>query len=76
MTWIMTILCPIVFMFIIDDIPWTQYFTDPQASFIALKRKVLSLAPADILILVSGFAGALCAGFVIRTLRAKGYQMF
>ncbi len=76
MTWIMAILCPIVFMFIIDDIPWTQYFTDPQASFIALKRKVLSLAPADILILSSGFAGALCAGFVIRTLRAKGYQMF
>lgn len=76
MTWIMTILCPFVFMFIIDDIPWTQYFTDPQASFIALKRKVLSLAPADILILASGFAGALCAGFVIRTLRAKGYQMF
>ncbi|BDG45962.1 putative membrane protein YuiB [Parageobacillus sp. KH3-4] len=76
MTWIMAILCPIVFIFIIDDIPWTKYFTDPASSFAALKHKVLSLAPADILILASGFIGAVCAGFAIRTLRAKGYQMF
>jgi hypothetical protein len=76
MTWIMAILCPVVFIFIIDDIPWTHYFSNPAASFSALKHKILSLALADILILSSGFIGALCAGFAIRTLRKKGYQMF
>ncbi|AKU26220.1 YuiB family protein [Geobacillus stearothermophilus] len=76
MTWIMAVCFPVIAVFIIDDVPWTQYWTDPAASFSALGRKIASLATADLLILASGFAGALCAGWAIRTLRAKGYQMF
>ncbi|MBA2875614.1 YuiB family protein [Thermaerobacillus caldiproteolyticus] len=75
-TWIMAILSPIIFIFIIDDVRWTEYFTAPSASFSALKHKIMSLAPADVMILGSGLVGAICAGIVIRTLRAKGYQMF
>ncbi|AMX82456.1 hypothetical protein GS3922_01440 [Geobacillus subterraneus] len=76
MTWIMAICFPIIAILIIDDVPWTRYLTAPSASLAALGRKVASLAAADLLILASGFAGALCAGWAIRTLRAKGYQMF
>ena len=35
-----------------------------------------SLATADILILISGLAGAVAAGFTIKLLRKNGYQMF
>ncbi|RAK18665.1 YuiB-like putative membrane protein [Anoxybacillus vitaminiphilus] len=76
MSWIMAILSPIVFIFIIDDVKFIQYFTDPVTSFGALKERILSLAPADIMILSSGLFGAICAGIAIRALRAKGYQMF
>jgi hypothetical protein len=76
MSWIMAILSPIVFIFIIDDVKFIEYFTAPSASFSALKERILSLAPADIMILSSGLFGAICAGIVIRALRAKGYQMF
>jgi hypothetical protein len=76
MSWIMAILSPIVFIFIIDDVRWIEYFTAPSASFAALKHKIMSLAPADIMILSSGLVGAICSGIAIRALRAKGYQMF
>ncbi|MED4974486.1 MULTISPECIES: YuiB family protein [Geobacillus thermoleovorans group] len=76
MTWITAVCFPLIAVFIIDDVPLTRYFTAPSEAFAALGRKIASLAAADLLILSSGFAGALCAGWAIRTLRAKGYQMF
>ncbi|BBW97391.1 MULTISPECIES: YuiB family protein [Geobacillus] len=76
MTWIVAVCFPVIAALIIDDVPWTRYFTAPAAAFAALGRKAASLAAADVLILASGFAGALCAGWAIRTLRAKGYRMF
>lgn len=76
MSWFPAIFSPVVFIFIIDDVRWIEYFTAPSASFTALKHKIISLAPADLMILSSGLVGAIFSGIAIRTLRAKGYQMF
>ena len=76
MSWIMAILSPFVFILIIDDVKFINYFTAPAASFGALKERIIALPPADIIILSSGLLGAILSGVVIRTLRAKGYQMF
>ncbi|GMB09005.1 YuiB-like putative membrane protein [Thermolongibacillus altinsuensis] len=75
-TWTMAVLSPFVFIFFIDQIPFVEYFTAPVASFGHVKERVLSLALADLLILSSGFVGAVASGLVIRALRAKGYRMF
>ncbi|ANB60406.1 YuiB family protein [Anoxybacteroides amylolyticum] len=76
MSWLPAILSPVVFIFIIDDVKLSAYFTAPSASFAALKHKILTLAPADVMILSSGLIGAILSGVAIRILRAKGYQMF
>lgn len=78
MSWIMAILYPIVVIIIVGKgkIRFADYFTAPSSSFNLLKDIVNSLAPADILILTSGFSGAILAGIIIRMLRSKGYQMF
>ncbi|MBM7661410.1 hypothetical protein JOC85_002213 [Bacillus mesophilus] len=75
-TWIMAIIYPIIFIFIVDNVRFFEYFTDPQSSFSLLGKKLASLAVADITILLFGLLGAICSGFVIKTLRSKGYQMF
>ena len=76
MSWIMAVLYPVITIFIIDDVRLIEYFTDTAAAFGELGNKIARLAPADITILVCGFAGALAAGYVIKLLRKKGYQMF
>lgn len=76
MSWIMAIIYPIVFIFIVDDVRFIEYFRETGSSFRALGEKVASLAAADISILLSGLLGAILSGVVIRLLRAKGYQMF
>jgi hypothetical protein len=45
-------------------------------AFGELGQKLGSLATADILILLSGLAGAIAAGVTIKLLRKNGYQMF
>jgi len=76
MTWLMAIVYPIVVILIIDEVDFFDYFTTPSIAFQALSDKLLSLHGADILILSSGLAGAIIAGFVIKALRKNGYQMF
>lgn len=76
MTWIMAIVYPIVSIFIIDKVGFTEYFTSPKASFSSLGSSVSHLAAADLIILVSGLAGAIAAGLTMRILRKKGYRMF
>ncbi|WP_428839320.1 YuiB family protein [Bacillus massilinigeriensis] len=76
MSWVMAVIYPIVTIFIIDKVRFVEYFTDSRNAFGELGQKFSNLAPADILILGSGFAGALVAGFTIKQLRKKGYQMF
>jgi hypothetical protein len=75
-TWIMAIAYPIVCILIVDEVRFFEYFTNPQSSFSLLNEKIALLAVADIIILISGLVGAICSGIVIKTLRAKGYQMF
>ncbi|WP_456279343.1 YuiB family protein [Bacillus sp. AK128] len=75
-TWVMAIIYPIIFVFIVDNIRFIDYFTNTQASFSQLGQRVTSLAVADITILLFGLLGAICSGLVIKTLRSKGYQMF
>jgi hypothetical protein len=76
MSWIMAILYPIIAIFIIDDIRFINYFRSPSESFAGLIENTMALAPADIIILLCGLAGAITSGIVIRLLRSKGYQMF
>lgn len=76
MSWIMAIVYPIIAIFIIDDVRFIEYFRNSSESTSELGQKLLNLAPADVLILCSGLAGAVVAGFTIKLLRKRGYQMF
>ncbi|MEK4521246.1 YuiB family protein [Psychrobacillus sp. FSL W7-1457] len=76
MSWFVAILYPLIVIFIIDEVGIFDYFTKPGSSFSALGEKLMSLHMADIVILSSGFVGAILAGIVIKMLRKSGYQMF
>ncbi|WP_219915722.1 YuiB family protein [Mesobacillus zeae] len=76
MSWVMAIIYPIVTIFIVDKVRFIDYFKNSGKSFSELGNRFGNLAPADLMILASGFAGALAAGFIIKLLRKKGYQMF
>ncbi|MCD7036234.1 YuiB family protein [Metabacillus sp. GX 13764] len=75
-SWVMAIVYPLVCIAIIQQINVKNYFTMPVQSFESLGHKIVSLAPADMLILSSGLTGAILAGITIKTLRKRGYQMF
>lgn len=75
-TWIMAIFYPIIVILIVDKNRIFQYFSEPSSAFSSLATNIGSLGGADIIILTSGFLGALLSGFVIRFLRKNGYQMF
>ncbi|ADC49023.1 hypothetical protein BpOF4_04795 [Alkalihalophilus pseudofirmus OF4] len=75
-TWIMAVAYPVIVILIIDNVGFFDYFTSPAASFADLGQTFVALKLVDILILVSGFAGAIIAGVVIKMLRVRGYQMF
>jgi hypothetical protein len=76
MSWVMAIIYPIVAIFIVDKVRFSEYFTNSKVAFQELGHKISSLATADILILLSGLAGAIMAGIAIKLLRKNGYQMF
>ncbi|OLS34624.1 YuiB family protein [Bacillus sp. MRMR6] len=76
MSWIMALIYPLIAVLIIDKVKFTEYITNSEAAFFELGQKITSLATADILILLSGLAGAIAAGFTIKLLRKNGYQMF
>jgi purine-cytosine permease-like protein len=76
MSWIMAIIYPIIAIFIVDKVKFVEYLTNSKAAFLELGQKLSSLAMADILILLSGLAGAIAAGITIKLLRKNGYQMF
>ena len=78
MSWIMAIVYPIVCIWIIgnEQNGLFDYIFSPIVSFRFLGEKVTSLGAADILILSTGFLGAIFSGIVIRMLRKRGYQMF
>jgi hypothetical protein len=75
-SWIMSFVYPAIVLLIVDDFPWTRYFSAPTESFPAVFEHLANLKFVDIFILLSGFAGTIVAGVVIRFLRKSGYQMF
>jgi len=76
MSWVMAIIYPIIAIFIVDKVDFAEYFTNSKYAFQNLWSRISTLATADILILISGLAGAIAAGFTIKLLRKNGYQMF
>jgi hypothetical protein len=76
MTWIMAVIYPLVTIAIVDGISTFDYIFKTNESFGILGEKIVGLQPVDITILLIGFLGAVTSGFVMRLLRAKGYQMF
>ncbi|QFT90438.1 hypothetical protein FIU87_17490 [Bacillus sp. THAF10] len=78
MSWIMAIIYPLVCVWIVaqDDVKLIDYFRQPNQAFSTLGSELTSLQVADVTILLSGLAGAICSGIVIKMLRKNGYQMF
>ncbi|KMY55171.1 MULTISPECIES: YuiB family protein [Bacillaceae] len=76
MTWIMAILYPLVTIAIVDGISTFDYIFNASEAFNTLGTRAVSLKLPDIIILASGFIGALTSGVTMRVLRQKGYQMF
>jgi len=72
----MAVIFPIIAILIIDKVRFINYFTDSGNAFKDLGNRVMSLGSADVLILISGFLGAIGAGITIKLLRKNGYQMF
>lgn len=75
-SWVMALIYPIIVILIVDDVAVLEYVTAPANSFQALGSSLMALQLVDMLILASGFAGAIIAGIVIKMLRVRGYQMF
>ncbi len=75
-SWIMSFVYPVIVLFIVDDFPWTNYFSQPGEAFPNVFSHIANLKVVDIIILTSGFIGTIVAGIVIRKLRKNGYQMF
>ncbi|MFC2947148.1 YuiB family protein [Virgibacillus sediminis] len=74
--WLMAFLYPIIVIMIVDDISTLLYFTDTGEAFSILAERFANIMPMDIVILLSGFAGTIVSGIVIKMLRKRGYQMF
>lgn len=75
LTWIMAVIYPIVVLFIVNQEPYGRFFTEPGQAFSLLFERVASLHFADIVILISGFLGAIAAGIIMKLLRKAGYQI-
>jgi hypothetical protein len=76
MYWILAFIYPIITILIVDKVRFVEYFTNSDIAFQALIHRFSSLGNADIIILSSGFIGAILAGIAMKLLRKKGYQMF
>ncbi|SIS43910.1 YuiB family protein [Salimicrobium flavidum] len=76
MSWFMLFVYPAIVFLIVDDFPLNRYFREPVGAISDAWASLLSLSVFDIIILVSGFAGTVAAGIIIRLLRKNGYQMF
>ncbi|MFD3448816.1 YuiB family protein [Microbacteriaceae bacterium 4G12] len=75
-TWVMTVLYPLICVFIIHKVSVFDYFTKPADAFTSLKTSLFALGQADFIILSTGLAGAILSGVIIKMLRQRGYQMF
>lgn len=76
LTWVMAFVYPIIVIFIVDNLSLIDYVQNPSMSFQTVGISIISLAPADLTILLSGFFGAICSGLTMKALRKRGYRMF
>lgn len=76
MSWIMAIIYPIIAVFIIDRVRFSEYFLNTKYAVSDLENRFTALGSADVIILSSGLAGAIVSGIVIKLLRKNGYVMF
>ena len=76
MTWVMAFSYPMIILFVIDEVPFKDYFLHPISSLGKMGNKVLELQPVDVIILLGGLAGTITSGFAMKALRKRGYRMF
>lgn len=72
----MTFIYPFIVILIVGDSKFLQYFTEPGSAFSATFKQFSTIEIYDVIILLSGLAGAIVSGIVIKILRRSGYQMF
>lgn len=72
----MAILYPFIILIVINDIKVFDYVKHPIDSFSTAFSYLGELQYQDVIILLSGLAGTIVSGIVIRLLRRSGYQMF
>lgn len=75
-SWIMAILFPLIALYIVNKAKLINYFKEPANTFGNIGEHVMALATWDVIVLGSGFLGAIASGFTMKYLRKKGYQMF
>jgi len=75
-SWIMAILFPLIALYIINNAKLINYVKNPMTTFGQIGNNLTNLALVDVIVLSSGFVGAVAAGFTMKYLRKKGYQMF
>lgn len=75
-TWIMSLVYPVVVLLIVDEFPFSRYFSETGEAFRDVFENLASLTTMDIIILSAGFLGTIGSGIVIKMLRKNGYQMF
>lgn len=75
-TWLMTFIYPFIVLLIVGDSKFLQYFTEPINAFSTTFNQFSTIEVYDVIILLSGLAGAIVSGVVIKMLRKSGYQMF
>ena len=76
MTWVMAFSYPMIILFVIDEVPFKDYFLHPISSLGKMGNKVLELQPVDVIILLGGLVGTITSGFAMKALRKRGYRMF
>ncbi|MBM7646073.1 hypothetical protein JOD45_002298 [Scopulibacillus daqui] len=75
-SWLMAFCYPFIVIIMIDNVSTLDYFTHPAETFKAVGHRLASLTIPDLIVLSTGFMGTIISGFVIKTLRSRGYQMF
>ncbi|WP_084600203.1 YuiB family protein [Pontibacillus litoralis] len=75
-TWLVAFVYPLIVVFIVDEISIADYFISFNESINTAISHLTNLYVIDYIILTSGLVGAITSGIVIKTLRARGYQMF
>jgi len=75
-TWLMTLVYPFIVLLIVGDSRFVEYFTEPSVAFSSTFSQFATIEVFDVIILLSGLAGAIVSGVVIKILRKTGYQMF